>query len=327
MLHVKPNSADERGGGDVRPGVDSGSPFVLAHLSDPHLSSLSGVRPGSLFNKRLLGYLSWLRNRRRLHCPHILDALLSDLAQTAPDHVAVTGDLTHLGLPDEFRQAARWLKQLGPPERVTVTPGNHDAYVSANWQETFSEWSPYLAGDESPVAGAYPIMRVRGPLALIGLSSARPSAPFLAVGSLGNAQLARFENVLEQAGRRGLVRIVLLHHPPVPGSIAWRKRLTDARLLSETLSRQGAELILHGHAHVSMERTMVAGMRNIPVFGAPSASYSDPNPQRAARYHLFRFERRSGGWRLLLTVRAYSPDTRRFVIAREKELLLTEPAH
>jgi 3',5'-cyclic AMP phosphodiesterase CpdA len=325
MLHVKPNPADERESSDARPGVDSGSPFVLAHLSDPHLSSLSGVRPVNLLNKRLLGYLSWLRNRRRLHCPHILDALLSDLAQMAPDHIAVTGDLTHLGLPDEFRQAARWLKQLGPPERVTVTPGNHDAYVSGNWQETFSEWSPYLAGDEGSATGAYPILRVRGPLALIGLSSARPSAPFLAVGSLGSAQLARFENVLEQAGRRGLVRIVLLHHPPVPGSIAWRKRLTDARLLAETLSRQGAELILHGHAHVSMARTLVAGMRNIPAFGAPSASYAGSNPQRAARYHLLRFERRAGGWHLLLTVRAHSPVERRFAVVKRQEFLLTEP--
>ncbi len=325
MLHVKPNPADERWNSGTQPESGSGSPFVLAQLSDPHLSSLSGVRPGNLFSKRLLGYLSWLRNRRRLHCPHILDALLSDLAQTAPDHVAVTGDLTHLGLPDEFRQAARWLKQLGPPERVTVIPGNHDAYVSGNWLETFSEWAPYLAGDESSVVDPYPILRVRGPVALIGLSSARPSAPFLAVGSLGSAQLARFENVLEQAGRRGLLRIVLLHHPPVPGSIAWRKRLTDARLLSETLSRQGAELILHGHAHVSMARTLVAGMRNIPVFGAPSASYAGSNPQKAARYHLFRFERRAGGWQLLLTVRAYSPVARRFAIAQEKEFLLTEP--
>lgn len=323
MLFVKPNPSDESGESDRRSGLEGGSPFVLAHLSDPHLSSLSGVRLRDLFNKRLLGYLSWLRNRRRIHCPHILEALLRDLGEVAPDHVAVTGDLTHLGLPDEFRQAALWLRRLGPPDRVTVVPGNHDTYVDAPLQETFSPWAPYLAGDDGSAAGLYPSLRVRGPAALIGLSSARPSVPFLAVGSLGRRQLARFEKVLEQAGQQGLLRIVLIHHPPVPGSTTWRKRLTDARLFTEVLARQGAELILHGHTHVYMARELVAGRWNIPVFGVPSASDSGSNPQRSARYNLYRFEHRAGGWALLLTERAYSHVEERFVIAQEKELLLS----
>jgi 3',5'-cyclic AMP phosphodiesterase CpdA len=305
--------------------LDDGSSFVLAHLSDPHLSSLSGVGPGDLINKRLLGYLSWLRNRRRIHCPNILEALFRDLAEVAPDHVAVTGDLTHLGMPDEYRQAALWLRRLGPPEKVTVVPGNHDTYVSAPPEDTFSQWAPYLAGDDGPVTEVFPSLRVRGPAALIGLCSARPSLPFLAVGSLGLRQLARLETVLEQAGSRGLLRIVMIHHPPAPGSTAWRKRLTDAPLLTEVLARQGAELILHGHTHVSMARELVAGMWNIPVFGVPSASDSGSNPQRSARYNLYRFQRRAGRWTLLLTARAYSHVEQRFEIAEEKELLLGTP--
>jgi len=99
--------------------------------------------------------------------------------------VAVTGDLTHLGLPEEFRQVAGWLRRLGSPEKITVVPGNHDAYVSAPWQETYGAWTPYLEGDEGSLAAGYPILRVRGPAALIGLSSARPSGPFLAMGSIG----------------------------------------------------------------------------------------------------------------------------------------------
>jgi 3',5'-cyclic AMP phosphodiesterase CpdA len=316
VIFIKANPAEE-GESEPPTGRGDGTSFVLAHLSDPHVSSLTGVRLSALLNKRLLGYLSWHRHRRRTHCPHIVEAMLRDLAEVAPDHVAVTGDLTYLGLPDEFRQTALWLRRLGPPERVTVVPGNHDTYVAEPWQETHSAWAPYLAGDEGSVAGAYPSLRVRGPAALIGLSSARPSAPFLAVGSLGRSQLARFEKVLEQTGRRGLLRIVLLHHPPVPGSVSWRKRLTDARLFAEVLARQGAELILHGHAHVSLAREMVAGTRKIPVLGAPSASDSGSNPQRAARYHLCRFERRAGGWALRVTARAYSPVGDKFVIAQK----------
>jgi 3',5'-cyclic AMP phosphodiesterase CpdA len=326
MTLVKPNPAAKGGASDTPPGRSGGSSFVLAHLSDPHLSSPAGVPLAALLNKRLLGYLSWRFHRRRTHRLDILDALLLDLSKAAPDHVAVTGDLTYLGLPDEFRQAALWLNRLGPPEKVTVVPGNHDTCVAAPWQETHGAWAPYLAGDEGSAAGTYPSLRVRGPAALIGLSSARPSAPFLAVGSLGQRQLARLEEVLEQTGRRGLLRIVLLHHPPVHGSIAWRKRLTDARLFAEVLARRGAELILHGHAHVSLARELVAGERNIPVLGVPSASGSGSNPQRAARYHLYRFEPRAGGWAMLFTARSYSPVEEGFVVEEEKKLLLPNPA-
>jgi 3',5'-cyclic AMP phosphodiesterase CpdA len=302
-----------------------GNSFLLAHLSDPHLSSLSGVRPAVLLNKRLLGYLSWFRRRRHIHSPRILGALLRDLAEMRPDHVAVTGDLTHLGLPDEFHQAARWLERVGAPERVMVVPGNHDTYVATSWQETFGAWAPYLMGDEGFVAGDYPSLRVRGGVALIGLSTARPSMPFLAVGSLGRRQLSRLEEMLEQTGRRGLLRIVLLHHPPLPGSIAWRKRLTDAGCFGAVIARQGVELILHGHAHVAMEGELVAGTRTIPVFGVPSASDSGFDPRRSARYHLYRFQPGGGGWMLSLSVRSYSHRQKRFVTTLERELALAGP--
>lgn len=313
MISVKPNPSGNNGK----------ESFVLAHISDLHLSSLTGVSLTSLLNKRLLGYLSWHRRRRHIHSPRVLDALLQDLAEAAPDHVAVTGDLTNLGLPDEFRQAALWLQRLGTPEGVTVVPGNHDTYVATSWQETFSQWAPYLAGDDDgAAAGVYPSLRVRGPAALIGLSSARPSMPFVAVGSLGRQQLARFEEVLEQTGRLGLLRIVLIHHPPIPGSISWRKRLTDAPLFGEVVARQGAELILHGHAHVSMEDELVAGTHRIPVLGVPSASNSSPIPQRTARYHICRFQRTADGWLLRLAIRAYSPAQHRFIAGPEKEIRL-----
>lgn len=41
--------------------------------------------------------------------------LRTDLQAEHLDHIAVTGDLTHLGLPQEFREAATWLARLGRP--------------------------------------------------------------------------------------------------------------------------------------------------------------------------------------------------------------------
>lgn len=280
------------------------------------------MRPAMLLSKRLPGYLSWCR-RRRIHRPEVLDALLQDLSETAPDQIAVTGDLTHLSLPDEFRQAAHWLARLGPAEQVMVIPGNHDAYVPAAWEQSRDWWAPYLAGEEPGGEDAYPRLRVCGPVALIGLSSARPSAPFLAVGSLGKTQLMKLDQLLEQTRRRGLVRILLLHHPPVAGSIAWRKRLTDAPRFAEVLGRRGAELVLHGHAHVPFCGFLPAGGQKIPVFGVPSASDGrSKKPRRVSRYHLYRLRGENGAWKLRLTVRRYDPDTKRFATVRTEDILL-----
>ena len=73
VIFIKANPAEEGGESDTPAGRGGGTSFVLAHLSDPHLSSLTGVRLTSLLNKRLLGYLSWHHHRRRIHCPHIVD--------------------------------------------------------------------------------------------------------------------------------------------------------------------------------------------------------------------------------------------------------------
>jgi len=301
----------------------SRSAFVLAHLSDPHLSSPAGSGFVPLLNKRILGYLAWRYHHRHVNCPHILAAMLRDLAVAAPDHVVVTGDITYLGLPHELREASLWLRRLGPPERVTLVLGNHDAYVAKAWQEAQRAWAPYLAGDcQAMAAASLPAVRVRGPLALIGLSSARPSAPFLAVGSLGDDQLEHFAAALAAAHRRGLLRIVLLHHSPVPGGIAWHKRLTDAHRFLDVLGRQGAELILHGHAHVTQVRELYAGTRTIPIFGVAAASDSRPDPQYTARYHLYRFEREANGWMLTVTARSFCPAQGRFTMLQQWHLPL-----
>lgn len=73
--------------------------FRLAHISDPHLISSSGVRVRELLNKRVYGYLSWYLRRRAEHCDEVLAALREDMRSARPDHVLLTGDLTHLGLP------------------------------------------------------------------------------------------------------------------------------------------------------------------------------------------------------------------------------------
>lgn len=319
----------DAGGSEGGAHADSTHPtFTLAQLSDPHLSSLQAINPRDFLNKRILGYLSWRLRRRAEHSGTILAALDRDLRETRPAHIVVTGDLTHVGLPSEFREARAWLHRLGSPSKVTLIPGNHDTYVATAWDETFALWVPYMASDFSrnggetvrDSRGVFPSLRVRGDVALIGLCTARPSAPFLAVGTLGRDQLDSLDQVLEETGRRNLFRIVLMHHPPSEETVAWRKRLTDGAALRAVLARRGAELLLHGHTH----RTSLARIRtpasSIPAIGIPSASARGRKPGWRARYHLYRITRAGDGWDILISARGYSPEQGRFIAEGDTHL-------
>ena len=202
------------------------------------------------------------------------------------DHIAVTGDLTHLGLPHEFRQAAAWLDRLGPPDAITVVPGNHDAYVRESWQDTFAQWSAYIRGDDArdDAEGdeVFPTLRLRRDVALIGLSTARPSAPFLATGRLGERQLAELDRMLDETGSDGRFRIVLLHHPPGRHTVRWRKSLRDGAALRDVLARRGAELVLHGHAHFSAATYLDAARGRNLAIGVPSG-FGDRQAGRSIR--------------------------------------------
>jgi Calcineurin-like phosphoesterase len=151
----------------------------------------------------------------------VLAALQRDLAHVEFDQLLVTGDLTHIGLPQEFEQARDWLRALGAPNQVAVVPGNHDAYVAAAWRNTFALWQDYMASDHErgDQAGTmpFPSLRIRGSIAFIGLSTACPTLPLMATGTLGEQQLSRLPGLLHRAREDGLFRVVYLHHCPVPG--------------------------------------------------------------------------------------------------------------
>ena len=329
MPEVKKETSPARPEGSEPPvpSPTSGS-FTLAHVSDLHLTSLKGTAIGQLLNKRILGYLSWWRKRRLVHRLDIVEALLEDLKTTRPDHIAVTGDLTHLGLPDEFSDASQWLARLGLPDQVTVIPGNHEAYVGQKWSTQLSAWAPYLISDDRqdscPTLELFPSLRIRGKVALIGLCSARPSLPFLAVGSLGEKQLDILAELLQETGEAGLLRVVLIHHPPVPGTIKWRKRLVDNRAFAEVIARCGAELVLHGHTHAQIFSELQTPAGKVPVIGAPSASELNLRSERCAKYNLYHIKRNGDRWGLKMLVRGYSEESGKFVQEQEANLTLPQ---
>ncbi|MGH6851630.1 MAG: metallophosphoesterase family protein [Methylocella sp.] len=260
--------------------------FLLAHLSDPHVGPLPRPRRRELIGKRVTGYLNWTRSRSRIHDMAALEQIVTDMKAHHPSHVALTGDISNIGLPAEFQLARRWLETLGAPEDVSFVPGNHDAYVRGSLPYLTRAFAPWTAGEASAGEG-FPFLRVRGPVALIGLSSAVPTPLFIAAGYLGRRQLHAAERLLVETARRGLVRVVMLHHPPQTVASQFGRGLMDAGGFAAMIRRAGAELIVHGHNH----RLCLARMRGpkglVPVVGVPSASVIRGTLHQRAGYHLF----------------------------------------
>lgn len=276
--------------------------FTLAFLTDPHLAPLPAPSPLELCNKRILGYLNWKLSRKTFHDRAVLDRLTKDMLAQKPDHVAVGGDLVNLSLRDEFGQALDWLQTLGSPEDVSVIPGNHDAYIRMNPNSGIALWRAYMTPDVkqstslAPSENGFPWVRRFGKVALIGLSSAVPTAPFVAAGELGSAQRDALVRILRKLGSEDYFRLVMVHHPPLIGMTGPRRGLRDVNELQAILEQDGADLVLFGHRHFHSASTLERKSGDIQVIGGPSASAAHGAPEELARYYLFRISKKASNW-------------------------------
>jgi 3',5'-cyclic AMP phosphodiesterase CpdA len=277
--------------------------FTLAHLSDPHVGPLPKVRLAELMSKRLTGYWNWHRGRHRAHDMPTLKAIMADIVALKPDHVALTGDLVNIGLASEFPAAAQVLKPLGGPDFVSIVPGNHDVYVRGSYAAMERSFGPFMRGDDLGET-QFPYMRMRQGFALIGLCSGIPTAPLLASGALGPQQCEALRAMLAAAGQGGLIRVVMIHHPPLATGATFGRGLRDAKAFEAVLRMHGAELVLHGHNHSrSLHWFQSRGKPAIPVIGVASASAVPGTPRHRAEHHLYRFEDHDGVLRIHMTTR------------------------
>jgi 3',5'-cyclic AMP phosphodiesterase CpdA len=284
--------------------------FVLAHLSDVHLDTPMRPRPAELVNKRLLGFVNWQLRRRPHHLRSVVDTLVADMRAAAPDHIVVGGDLVNISLASEFAAARVWLHDLGKPADITLVPGNHDAYVRAAIGEAERSWGAYMGDGEAPTGrGGFPFVRRRGPLALVGVSTAVPSGPFEAIGTVGKDQLQRLADALARLMNEPLFRVLVIHHPPISTTKQHHKRLTDAAEVREVLKTYGVDLVIHGHEHVRSLVWIEGPAAHIPVFGVPSASASAGDTYPGG-YNLYRIDGGPNAWRCEAISRGLTADGR-----------------
>jgi 3',5'-cyclic AMP phosphodiesterase CpdA len=286
--------------------------FRLAHFSDIHIGPLPDVTYRELASKRITGYINWHRNRRHHMQDGIAERLIADLRNFPHDHIAVTGDLVNLALAGEVEVARLWMEALGPHEDVTLVPGNHDAYVPGALDRVCKAWGGWMTGDGAnhPMdRNSFPFLRRRGPVAIVGVSSARASAPFMASGFFPARQADRLASLLRETGSEGLFRIVLIHHPPVRGATASHKRLFGISRFQSVIREHGAELILHGHTHLPTTHWIETRHRAVPVVGVAAAGQATGTAKPAAQYNLFEIDGKPGKWRVCLTRRGITGPT------------------
>lgn len=270
--------------------------ITLAHISDVHLAPLPRVPLRELTPKRVTGWLNWQLKRGREMRRDTLSGLVAHMKAQHPDMTAVAGDLVNLALDDEILRAHEWLRTLGTPDRVCVVPGNHDAYVKDALEKALGTYGAYMTGetlDKEP----FPYLRRFGQVALVGVSSAIATPPFVAAGEVGAGQIERLGRLLALLGEAGYFRVVMIHHPPYPEYADSRRLgLWDAAALRAMFANTGAELILHGHTHQSTANAIAGPKREIPVIGVAAGSATPGGHDAPGRYNLFRIEQAGTEW-------------------------------
>lgn len=277
----------------------------LAHCSDLHLLSHDGARWLELANKRWIGAMNLLSNRSRHYHVAAFETMVADMNALGIEHVLCTGDVTNLALRQEFVFARdKFDKLAGGPLGVTVIPGNHDAYVAEGvplFAEMFGdysttdpgwEWTEDHRHDADDVLH-WPIVRVRGEVAVIGISTSRATPWFTAYGKVGPGQLTRLALVLSDPRLAGKVRVVAIHHPPAGKRAQSRIRgLRDHGDFAQVIAEHGADLIVHGHEHQDLVEALAgpAGT-SVPVRGVASGTYLHNKPDRTARYRIFEIDK------------------------------------
>jgi 3',5'-cyclic AMP phosphodiesterase CpdA len=287
--------------------------FVLAHLSDPHIGPLPKAPLRHMLNKRFLGAMNWHSRRATLHDMAVLDRVIDDVHAHKPDHIALTGDLVNIGYAPEFAAAFMQLARLGTPEGVSLVPGNHDAYVADSLPAMARHFRPYMLGDDASPHVApnglppFPYLRRRGRVALIGVNSALPTGPLMATGRVDSAELERLGDMLGSLKTEGVVRVIMIHHPPYQGGARFARGLKNAPAFEALIARHGAELIIHGHNHRFFQHALPTPSGLCRVVGVGSASAVPGTPHHCAEYNLFRLAILDDVLKIHIEQRGYDP--------------------
>ncbi|GHH70227.1 hypothetical protein GCM10017673_21750 [Streptosporangium violaceochromogenes] len=218
-----------------------------------------------------------LRGRYRVH--------LRDIGEHA-DVLLLAGDLTRHGTLEEARVVADEFRDLPVP--VVAVLGNHDHHSNhpAEIAAMLSEVGIKVLHDEAVV------LDVDGArLGVVGGKGFGGGYAGKCASDFGEPEIKAFVGHTKRIADRWRValkeldadrRIVLSHYSPVKDTLIGEPLeiypFLGSYLLAEAVDAEGADLIVHGHAHAGTERGVTPGgirVRNValPVLGRAYGLY------------------------------------------------------
>ncbi|GJD10388.1 hypothetical protein Gasu2_45810 [Galdieria sulphuraria] len=251
------------------------------------------------FNLRILGLLNilFLRGPERFSV-QVLAKAIEDMHEMRVDHLILAGDITNLSLESEFATAFKVVRLFGPPSSITAIPGNHDVYNRGElkrklFQKYFGSYAVSDVLGTSPRGDGFPIIQMRGNVALIGLNTALPGS---ARGMVGRRQWHALEEMMERASHilnNVDMKILVLHHPaqnPMIRGLPWIREighdLKDWKSVAKFCRKYSIDLVVHGHNHVPYQGVLDGSPQTL-VCESGSGTLMTYQEDRVARYTIF----------------------------------------
>lgn len=258
------------------------SSALIAHLSDLHM--LEGRPRGRSvleLGMRFAAFGQALGARARMGR---LAAALRAAQDAGAEHLVVTGDLTEVGTPAQFETLAEVLADARiDPDRVTLVPGNHDAYTRADaWQRALE--GPLARYRRSSACGEGSVVE-RARAFLLPVDVACHQHITRAAGELTARAADALEAMVSDLSGRGRPVVIVLHHSPIahrPRAWQWLHGLRGGERIVDLLARFPDLHVLHGHLHHEVEVSLDS--RRPRIFGAPAVI---DDRERAPRVRLY----------------------------------------
>jgi 3',5'-cyclic-AMP phosphodiesterase len=242
---------------------------ILAHLSDLHLLERDHDRRSGLAKRRLL-FLSAGSPLRADERMQRVAAALQSARRAGADHILITGDLTEDGVAAQFDVLAEVLQRSGiAPERITLVPGNHDAYAEAGAFARALE-GPLRAFRATSGPGAHTLL----PGALIVPVSTVIEGQWFARsnGMVRDADVLAIRRLSSDRISHGRALVVAQHHPPSHHpvfALEWVDGVKNALSLQELLRERTRVQVLHGHTHRRTTKHL-SGREHAQMFASAS---------------------------------------------------------
>ena len=250
----------------------------IAHISDLHLLE-ENLQSRCLADRLRLAFLSFGRPLDPTWRLRAAKRALRRALALHPDHVVVSGDLTEDGTPAQFEALARALSEADvDPTRVTLVPGNHDAYTSSDgFLKALSGPLRDYAATSTPGA----VVLLSG-VAVVAVSTAVHQSALRSAGAVNDEEVKAVSMLLGWSALREQNVVLAMHHPPLRCLLApwqWVDGLVNLSAIEQLFSREPRLHALCGHAHRRGDRS-VNGTDDVQVHIAP-AVVDHPDPVRA----------------------------------------------